>query len=179
MLKTKLNNIFSISVAAFTFFSLTSPSSFALAPKRIQSIFLNRGEAYKINVVPGLATVIKLPCFGADAISGDESQVTVRFSPTTKKELQINMKSTFSRATNLIVRCEGQSTHLVFDLVPSRSVHQDILEVRQAFGNAAFEGEQAEIKSIKPESDKVQKIVISTPVLLDSNKLTEPISKGK
>lgn len=144
-------------------------STFALAPKRIQSIILNRGEAQKINVVPGLASVIKLPCFGADAISGDESQVTVRFSPTTKKELQINMKSTFSKPTNLIIRCEGQDTHFVFDLVPSRNVHQDILEVRQAFGSPAFEGDSAEIKQIIQTQDKPQKIVISKPELIETN----------
>jgi hypothetical protein len=57
----------------------------------------------------------------------------------------------------------------VFDLVPSRSIHQDILDVRQAFGSPAFEGAQEEILPMKQEPTKAQKIVISKPELLDSN----------
>jgi len=162
MLNHNLCNVILFSL--FSFFSLSKPIQ--AAPKRIQSIAFDKGETHRIFVVPGLASVIKFPCFGADALSGDESQVSVRFSPTTKKELQISMRSSFSRPTNLIVRCEGQSDHFVFDLIPSRSIHQDVLDVRIGYGRPDFVSENVPIaaKTIP------KKIVVKEKELVGTSK---------
>lgn len=148
------------------------------APRRIQSVLFDKGAPHKVFLNPGLASVVNFPCFVADSFLGSDAEVLVKFSPTTKKSLYLSLRSTASRPTNLLVRCEDQATYFVLDLIPSQAVHQDVLEIRATFGRPTFaEGELSEIKTEKAteaakksEKPKPRIIVMKKPVLIRSSK---------
>ncbi|HPI39350.1 MAG TPA: hypothetical protein PLJ21_01015 [Pseudobdellovibrionaceae bacterium] len=146
--------------------------SLALAsPNRIQSVLFDKGKPHKIFMHPGLGTVVSFPCFVSDSFIGDDTQVEVKPSPSTRKNLLINLKQIATRATNLIVRCEGQRTHFVLDLVPSRRLHQDILEIRASFGRAEII--ESELSQNTPEivkKNSQKKIIVQNPILLETSK---------
>lgn len=148
---------------------MLSLSAFA-GPKRIQSVIFDKGSPHKIFLHPGLGSVITFPCFVSDSFLGDESQAEIKPSPSTRKNLLLSLKSMASRPTNLIVRCEGQHNHFVLDLVPSKNIHQDILDIRAAFGRAELvEVETVKTIENKTEIPKTKKIVLMAPKLLETN----------
>jgi len=161
-------NIFkpgSIILFSFFFISVTEAK-----PKRIQSVLFDKGTPYKIFMHPGLGTVLSFPCFISDSFIGDETQIEVKPNPSTRKNLLLNIKHSASRATNLIVRCEGQRSHFVLDLVPSRSLHQDVLEIRASFGQAELMDQEIKHEAPLIEKEKaLKKIVIMAPVLLETS----------
>lgn len=145
------------------------PSAFA-APKRIQSVLFDKGTTLKIFLHPGLGSVITFPCFISDSFVGDESQAEVRPSPSTRKNLLLSLKSSASRATNLIVRCEGQNSHFVLDVVPSSTSHQDVLEIRAAFGRPELiTVESPPTNEAKPTQIVPKKVVLMNPKLIETN----------
>lgn len=150
-----------------------------ITPKRIQSVLFDKGEPHRVFLNPGLAAVVNFPCYVADSFLGSESDVLVKFSPTTKKSLYLSLKTTVSRPTNLLVRCEDQTTYFVLDLIPSQAVHQDVLEIRASYGRPHHaETELKEIREQKvAESSKKSKkerspkvIVVKKPILVNSSK---------
>ncbi len=165
---------------SFSFFLcqiLISPKAKAETsqPRRIQSVLFDKGEPHKIFLNPGLASVVNFPCFVADSVLGSDTEALIRFSPTTKKSLYLSLKLNASVATNLLVRCEDQTTYFVLDLIPSMRVHQDVLEIRSSFGSPRMrDDEKKEITISKtkplPKAKKVKTIVIKKPVLLQSSK---------
>ena len=162
-------------------------STFA-GPKRIQSVIFDKGQPHKLFLHPGLGAVISFPCFVSESFIGDESQAEIKPSPSTRKNLLLSLKSSASKATNLIVRCEGQTTHFVLDIIPSNSTHQDILEIRAAFGHPEMAENNSAPSSIVINQAKIlpptakllnpitgenapKRLVLSPPVLIDSSKL--------
>ena len=138
------------------------------SPKRIQSVMFDKGSPHKIYLHPGLGSVITFPCFVSDSFVGDESQAEVRPSPSTKRNLLLSLKSHASKATNLIVRCEGQQSHFVLDVVPSSTNHQDILEIRAAFGRPEL-AETDNLKAMEKSETSPKKVVIAAPELIDQS----------
>lgn len=135
------------------------------SPKRIQSVMFDKGSPHKIYLHPGLGSVITFPCFVSDSFVGDESQAEVKPSPSTKRNLLLSLKSHASKATNLIVRCEGQQSHFVLDVVPSSTNHQDILEIRAAFGRPEL-AETDSLKATEKSEASPKKVVITAPELI-------------
>lgn len=148
--------------------SLLLFQSAAASPKRIQSVMFDKGSPHKIYLHPGLGSVITFPCFVSDSFVGDESQAEVRPSPSTKRNLLLSLKSHASKATNLIVRCEGQQSHFVLDVVPSSTNHQDILEIRAAFGRPEL-AETDNLKATEKSETSPKKVVITAPELIGQN----------
>ncbi len=107
--------------------------------KRIKSIAFDKGKVEKIYIAAGMASVLTFPCSIDEAFSGNESQITIRTSPTTKKQLTVLMSQTASMPTNLFVRCGQKKDPMVFDIVPSRNKHQDYVKIRSSFGGADYE----------------------------------------
>lgn len=138
------------------------------SPKRIQSVMFDKGIPHKIYLHPGLGSVITFPCFVSDSFVGDESQAEVRPSPSTRKNLLLSLKSHASKATNLIVRCEGQQSHFVLDVVPSNTSHQDILEIRAAFGRPELR-EIENFKATEKTETLPKKVVITAPELISES----------
>lgn len=149
--------------------SMLIPTISVASTKRIQSVFFDKGLPHKIYLHPGLGSVVIFPCFVSDSFLGDDSQVDVRPSPSTRKNLLLNLKSNASKPTNLIVRCEGQLTHFVLDIIPSSTTHQDILEIRAAFGRPEIKESEAIFPGSQNSIAIPKKVVVTAPVLIETS----------
>lgn len=149
--------------------SLLAPIMAQASTKRIQSVLFDKGLPHKIYLHPGLGSVVIFPCFVSDSFLGDESQVDVRPSPSTRKNLLLNLKSNASKPTNLIIRCEGQLTHFVLDIIPSGTTHQDILEIRAAFGRPEIKDAELNPTESQSPGSSPKKVVITSPVLIETS----------
>ncbi len=164
----------------FSFLVLTLFLSQAQATnqtERVGSIIFNKGKIEKIYLASGLGSVLIFPCPVDEAFLGRSSEITVLTSPKTKRNILLSVKSSFSEATNLIVRCEEQTAPFVFDLVPSRARHQDVVHIRSSFGSPALS--ESDLKLIDssdfntsasdtkaPATPLKSAIIISKPALI-------------
>jgi hypothetical protein len=106
-------------------------SAFA-APARISARLADLGEVHKIYLAQGLASVVQLPYPVTEARVGSPDDIQVQVSKTLPSELTLILKRTGAQPTNLIVRC-GTRT-LVFDLIPSKKTHQDLVRISGSYG---------------------------------------------
>jgi hypothetical protein len=73
-----------------------------------------------------------------------------------ENEVTVVLQNQQAKPTNLIIRVGAKK--YVFDIVPSKSVHQDTLEVLGDFGGAELEDSEAVlIESSEPSTAKVGK----------------------
>lgn len=109
---------------------------------RLRAVHLDKALVERITMTPGLATVVTFPCSIDEAIVGREQDLKVSISQTTKKQLILSLVSGRAQATNLLVRCGDKRDLFVFDIIPSRTTHQDIVKVR------AFSGSPLSVDSV-------------------------------
>jgi len=146
-----------IKLLSVLFFVLSEPAN-AKAPERIQSVILDRGKVARIYIAPGLGSVLTLPCNVAEAFVGREAEVTVIFSPNSKRVLFISLNSGSSEPTNVVLRCERGRVNLVFDIIPSKFMHQDVVEVRSSFGSPELTGANLNLMDSSETRKTTQKI---------------------
>lgn len=103
-------------------------------PKRISAIAVNQAKVQSIRLTPGLASVVLFPCEIDEAIIGRNEDLKATVSPTTKRNLILHLAKGSSLSTNLIVRCGDEEIPFVFDVIPSRAVHQDLVRVASRYG---------------------------------------------
>lgn len=132
---------------------------------RIQSFRFDRSQVKQIYLAPGLGTKIMFPCALAEAFAGRNDDLKTQISPNDKKVLYLNLKLNNSYPTNLIVSCETEKTPYVFDVIPSKTRHQDIIEIKSGFGSPVNRS-QAQLP-IKPPS--TTKVVLIQPTLMKEN----------
>ena len=141
------------------------------AKDRIESLLFNKAQVQTIAMAPGLGSVVIFPCPLADVFVGRAEDVTAKINPNDKRILFLNLKSSTSESTNLIARCEQQRKPFVFDVIPSRGRHQDVLEIASAYGGAGFHRaeliEDSKTLSIKSS----HRIEIKKPILIESGNL--------
>lgn len=114
------------------FFSLLLTFAFAQTP-RISSTSYNLSTVDKIFVSPGLVTVLEFPQNIMEVRVGDLNSVKAIISKNSPKELTVYLSSSSARASNVIVRAEKKI--YVFDVVPSKSNHQDYVKIRGSYGS--------------------------------------------
>jgi hypothetical protein len=76
--------------------------------------------------------VIQLPYPVTEVKVGSPDDVQTQISKTLPSELTLILKRGGAQPTNLIARC-GTRT-FVFDLIPSRNTHQDLVRISGAYG---------------------------------------------
>lgn len=118
--------LFSIALAVAV---ATSPPASA---ERLTSRSLHIGKIEKVYLAPGLVTVIDFPEEITEASVGAPQVIKQSISQVHPTELIIQLTSTKPFSTNLIVRTTKRT--YVFDLVPSQTRHQDVLKVRNGYG---------------------------------------------
>lgn len=106
-------------------------------PKRISSKILDLSKVYPIYMVAGMATLIELPGPVTGIRIGNPSAVRYFRPDRPESEVTLVLQSPNAQPTNLILR-SGRKKY-VFDIVPSRSVHQDTLEVSGDYGGAELD----------------------------------------
>ncbi len=139
--------------------NLISISAFANVD-RIQSLRFDRGNVQTIYLAPGLGSMIIFPCALQEVFIGRSEDLKSQISPNDKKVLFLNLKLNSSLPTNVIARCENEKNAFVFDVIPSRAKHQDVVEIRSSFGSPINRQLQAQ----KPTKTLPNKYVIAKPI---------------
>lgn len=113
-------------------------SSFSLLcsadTERIQSMRFDKSKVERIYLAPGLGSIVIFPCGIQEAFVGRSDDLKVQISPNDKKTLFLNLKLNSSLPTNVIAKCEIEKSIFVFDVIPSKVRHQDLVEIRSSFG---------------------------------------------
>lgn len=102
-------------------------------PNRISTTIQNLSEVETVRLSPGLVAVIELPKPVTEVRVGNPAAVRVQISTVSPKEVTLYLQTPTASATNLIIRAEKRM--YVFDVVPSKMVHQDYLKVAGGFGS--------------------------------------------
>ena len=136
---------------------------FVLAnPERIQSMRFDKSKVERIYLAPGLGSVVLFPCSLQEVFIGRSEDLKVQISPNDKRTLFLNLKLNSSLPTNVIVKCEVDKNIFVFDVIPSKSKHQDLVEIRSSFGRPNAK----DFIQIKP-SIKTNRVVLKTRKLIE------------
>lgn len=116
--------------------SSAAQKSDANGPRRISSQVVNLGKVYPIYMVSGLATLIEIPGVVTGIRTGNPDAIHYFRPDKPENEVTVVLKSAGVKPTNLIIRSGKQK--FIFDIVPSKTVHQDSIEVVGSYGGAEF-----------------------------------------
>lgn len=119
------------------------PKGRELLPERISSQIMDLGRAYPVYMVAGMATFIILAGPVTGIRTGNPESIQYFRPDKPENEVTVVLKNHNAKPTNLILR-SGNKIY-VFDVVPSKTVHQDVLEVVGDFGGAQFNDTKAEL----------------------------------
>lgn len=106
----------------------------AAVPRRISSKTVDLGKVQTIHMVPGMATLVEIPDAVTGIRIGDPDSVHYFQPKTPNNEVTLVLQNEHARPTNLIIR--SGKTKYVFDIVPSKTIHQDTIEIIGSYGGA-------------------------------------------
>ncbi len=132
---------------------------------RIQAVRVDKGQVQRIYLAPGLGSILLFPCALQEVFIGRSEDLKAQISPNDKKTLFLNLKLNSSLPTNVIAKCSPENSIFVFDVIPSRSKHQDLVEIRSSYGRPNFSVGHRLIESTQ-ESPR-NKLVVKSPVLIE------------
>ncbi len=133
--------------------------------ERIQSTRFDRSQVMRIYLAPGLGSLVLFPCALVEVFVGRGEDLKAQISPSDKKTLFLNLKLNSSLPTNMIAKCEPERNVFVFDVIPSKSQHQDLVDIRNVFGRPSMMGRKPTELSKKDQSKG--RLVLKSPVLID------------
>jgi hypothetical protein len=138
-------------------FALIAVPTFAAEP--ISRAVLDLSKSAEIHMAPGRVSVLTMPESIAEAKVGAPMKLKVVPSASDPKELTLFWVEGNAFRTNLIIRTTKRT--FVFDIVPVTSGHQDVIQVRGAFGAPSFSsvGRTLFETSIAPKEESKLKIV--------------------
>jgi hypothetical protein len=136
--------------------------SACFAANRISETHLEKKSINRIEISPGLVSVLRLRCNVEVAFVGNENEVTVSVNPVELSSIIISSKSTLSEPTNLIVKCKKRKDYFVFDLIPNNRNHQDVIE-SSFLGGSEFIKIESKTQNTKMKS---QIIEVKKPTLI-------------
>jgi hypothetical protein len=124
-------------LAQLTGFVQRSEAAVAQPPRRISSKYVDRGRPQTIYMVAGMATLIELPTPINQVRVGNADDVQYTKPDQPENEITLFLKSAQAKPTNLFL-ISGKSKY-IFDIVPSKSIHQDYIEIIGSFGGPEYE----------------------------------------
>src|SRR4051812_6055617 len=108
-------------------------STLAVAsPKRISTRLLDEGRVHELYITPGMASVIDVPSPITRIIGGSPDDLQIIFRSSYPREVVLTLRSGTSKPTNLFLMLGKRK--LIFDIHPSYTTHQDLVEVIGSFG---------------------------------------------
>lgn len=151
-------------------FAFISGAAFG-APNRISSITKDLSQVKKIYLHAGLVSTLEFKQAVIGVKVGNTDSIKAEISPSNPKEVTLRLKHQSAEPTNMIVRVDRHV--YVFDLIPSKSSHQDYIKVVSSFGAPTRESHQGTTHLGEvPEGDtRYPKKNKSTPRLLESVQL--------
>lgn len=135
-------------ISIFVLFSMKAGAS----PKRISGKFMDLGKVHTIYMVPGMATLIEIPSSVTGIRLGNPEAVDYFRPDKPENEVTLVLKNSLAKPTNLIIRSNKKK--YVFDIVPSKAVHQDTIEVFGSFGGPEFNDEDMKLIATSSEGEK-------------------------
>jgi hypothetical protein len=108
-------------------FNILLSLSFA-EPLRVSALSVTPYEVVKISVAPGLVSVLRFPKPIDEVRVGNPQDVKVLISERLPTELTVYLTNSNAKASNLIVR--AQDKDFVFDIIPSKTNHQDLVKIK-------------------------------------------------
>ena len=121
--------------------AISAESAESKLPRRISGQILDLGKVQTIFMVPGMATLIEIPTQVTGIRLGNPDAVQYYRPDKPENEVTLVLKDGQAKPTNLIIR--SNSKKYVFDIVPSKEIHQDTVEVLGSYGGASLDGESA------------------------------------
>lgn len=147
-------------------FAINLFSVSALAQERIQSMRFDKSQVQRIYLAPGLGSIVLFPCGLQEVFIGRGEDLKAQISPNDKRTLFLNLKLNSSLPTNVIVKCTPEKSIFVFDVIPSRTRHQDLVEIRSSYGRPnLISGQRLEQIS---QTKTVNRLIVKSPVLMEN-----------
>jgi hypothetical protein len=147
-------------------FAINLFSVSALAQERIQSMRFDKSQVQRIYLAPGLGSIVLFPCGLQEVFIGRGEDLKAQISPNDKRTLFLNLKLNSSLPTNVIVKCTPEKSIFVFDVIPSRTRHQDLVEIRSSYGRPnLINGQRLEQIS---QTKTVNRLIVKSPVLMEN-----------
>lgn len=138
----------------------------AMAQERIQSMRFDKSQVQRIYLAPGLGSIVLFPCGLQEVFIGRGEDLKAQISPNDKRTLFLNLKLNSSLPTNVIVKCNPEKSIFVFDVIPSRTRHQDLVEIRSSYGRPnLINGQRLEQLS---KTKTVNRLIVKAPVLIEN-----------
>jgi hypothetical protein len=147
--------------------------------KRIKAIAFNKGKVQKIFVAGGMSSLVTFNCDINEMITGNSEQVTLKPLITNKKQMIITLAQEASQPTNIFVKCGQKIDPYIFDVIPSRSNHQDYLKINLSYGEPTTENDEAEALNKVPKKKNPRSIEVKPLELKTDIKPETPIEKLK
>lgn len=135
-------------------------------PDRIQSMRFDKSQVQRIYLAPGLGSIVLFPCALQEVFIGRSEDLKAQISPNDKKTMFLNLKLNSSLPTNVIVKCSPERHIFIFDVIPSRSRHQDLVEIRSSFGRPNLVDGQ-NLQQVT-QTKTVNRLIVKTPVLIEN-----------
>ena len=157
MLKTILKSI-SVMTLLFCLHSMevqAAPEK-GSTPRRISSRYIDMGQPQKIYMVPGMATLIELPTPIHKIRVGNSKDVQYTKPKQPENEVTLFLTHADAKPTNLFL-ISGKNKY-IFDIVPSKSIHQDYIEVVGFYGGPEYEGSPSLKEDVIDSSESVKKL---------------------
>lgn len=112
-------------------------------PRRISGQILDLGKVHTIYMVAGMATLVEIPTAVTGIRLGNPDAVQYYRPEKPENEVTLVLKDNLAKPTNLIIRSNKKK--YVFDIVPSKEVHQDTIEVLGSYGGASIDTQGVEL----------------------------------
>ena len=157
MLKTILKSI-SVMTLLFCLYSIKAQAApeKGSTPRRISSRYIDMGQPQKIYMVPGMATLIELPTPIHKIRVGNSKDVQYTKPKQPENEVTLFLTNADAKPTNLFL-ISGKNKY-IFDIVPSKSIHQDYIEVVGFYGGPEYEGSPSLKEDVIDSSESVKKL---------------------
>lgn len=133
---------------------LLSLSAFASAP--ISRTNVDLGRSTELRIGPGRISVLKMPEAIAETKVGAPKKLKAILSSSDPTELTLYWIEPQAYRTNLIIRTTRRT--FVFDVLPVTAGHQDLVEVRGAYGSPTFIDSNQKPNSLKQSRHKLRTI---------------------
>ncbi|RYZ77633.1 MAG: hypothetical protein EOP05_01105 [Proteobacteria bacterium] len=115
----------------------------AQAVNRVGVKKLDIGEVETVYLAPGLITVMEFPEAITEVSTGAPQIYRLQISSVHKEELILQIQNSTPFKTNLIVRTTKQ--RYVFDMEPNLRKHQDVIQVREGYGQLKEDDEDEKL----------------------------------
>lgn len=114
-------------------FSISFVVEASTLPLRIQKAILGRGEVYRLFVASGRSTIIQFPCNVMYVSVGPTKDFDAIVNDKDSRQVEVWLTKPDSEPSGLKVSCKDD--FFVFDISPSKLVHQDLLIVSGESGS--------------------------------------------